>query len=193
MRIALFFGSFNPVHTGHLILADHIAISGLVDKVWFVVSPQSPFKTEKDLAHEHDRYEMVRLAIYDNPRLGLSDVEFHMPKPSFTIDTLLRLSEQFPQHSFSIIMGEDNLGGLPKWKNYKAILEYYPILAYPRKESKVPVPPEIANHPGIQMLDAPQLLVSASFVRTRVKNKQSIAYLVPEPVEAYVEAKKLYS
>lgn len=192
MRIALFFGSFNPIHTGHLILADHIALSGLVDKVWFVVSPQSPFKSEKDLAHEHDRYEMVRLAIYDNPRLGLSDVEFHMPKPSYTIDTMLRLSEQFPKHTFSIIMGEDNLAGLPKWKNYKAILEYYPILVYPRLDAKVAVPAEIANHPGIVILDAPQLLVSASFVRARIKNSLSLSYLVPQSVEAYIEAKSLF-
>src|SRR5688572_11589920 len=123
MKIGLYFGSFNPIHIGHLIIANTMAENTDLEKVWFIVSPQNPFKKQADLLHEFDRYDMVKLAIADNTMLEVSDVEFSLPKPSYTIDTLYFLREKYPQHQFVLIIGEDNLSNFPKWKNYQTILD----------------------------------------------------------------------
>ena len=133
MKIGLYFGSFNPIHIGHLIVANVMA--EYLERVWFVVSPQNPFKQTKSLLHEFDRYEMVEKAIQDNHRLKACDVEFSMPKPSYTIDSLIYLSEKYPQHQFKLILGSDNLVQFPKWKNYQRILDNYGLLVYPRPDA----------------------------------------------------------
>lgn len=188
MKIGLFFGSFNPVHMGHLIIAQTIVSSSDLDKVWFVVSPQSPFKKKSNLVHEFDRYDMIKEAIDQNDDLDVTDVEFNLPKPSYTIDTLTHLSELYKSYEFSVIMGEDNLSTLHKWKNYEAIVKYYPIYVYPRP--KVFLDKEIAV--AHTKINAPLLDISASYIRKRLKSNLSIKYLVPSSVEKHIDSKGLF-
>ena len=187
MKIGLFFGSFNPIHIGHLIVANIMA--EYTGRVWFVVSPQNPFKKNKSLLHEFDRYDMVEKAIQDNYRLQVTDVEFSMPKPNYTIDTLTYLTEKHPQHKFKLIIGSDNLAQFPKWKNYQKILDNHGLLVYPRPNA---VESELFSHSGVEVIDAPLLDISASYIRNAVKKKKSIRYLVPEVVEAFIESKGFY-
>ncbi len=187
MKVGLFFGSFNPIHIGHLIVANIMA--EFVDRVWFVVSPQNPFKKNKSLLHEFDRYEMVEKAIQDNFKLQITDVEFTMPKPSYTIDTLTYLTEKHPQHNFKLIIGSDNLSQFHKWKNYQKILDNYGLLVYPRPNAK---PSELLEDQRVEIIDAPLLDISASYIREAVRARRSIRYLVPEVVEALIEKKGYY-
>jgi len=187
MKIGLYFGSFNPIHVGHLIIAQTLFQRGGLDQVWFVVSPQNPFKKQESLAHEHDRLRMVELAIDDNFQFRASDVEFRMPRPSYTIDTLTYLSDKYPQHQFSLFLGSDNLSHFHKWKNHQAILDNYPILVYP-----LPGEVKTLDHPGVSYLDAPLLDISATFIRQCIQEGLSVRYLLPERVEGYILDKKLY-
>ena len=189
MKIGLFFGSFNPIHVGHLIVANVMATSTDLEKVWFVVSPQNPFKKNKQLLHEFDRFDMVEKAIADNHKFKATDIEFHLPRPSYTIDTLVRLTEKFPQHEFKLIIGEDNLAQFSNWKNYQQILDYYGLYVYPRPNSQGHT---YQNHPQVRFVEAPLLDISATFIRNRLKNRQSIRYMVPEAVETIIETKKFY-
>lgn len=201
MKIGLFFGSFNPIHIGHLILANTIAESAQLDKVWFVVSPQNPFKKKETLLHEFDRYDMVQKAIFDNTHLAACDAEFHLPKPSYTIDTLTYLHEKYPKYEFSILMGSDNLVNLKNWKNYEKVLEYHQIHVYPRPNKNIgtvataenTLLEELYKHPNVHITDAPLLEISATYLRERIQNQQSIRYLVPEMLEEYIKRKKFYS
>jgi nicotinate-nucleotide adenylyltransferase len=188
-RIGLFFGSFNPIHTGHMIIAGVMSETTDLKKVWFVVSPQNPFKTSSSLLHEFDRYDMVQAAIADNYKLEVSDVEFHLPKPSYTIDTLTYLSERHPEKEFVLILGEDNLDGFVRWKNHERILEYYGLYVYPRPQSK---PSPLIHHPRVTMVQAPLVDISATFIRDCVRQGRSVRYLVPDPVEALIRLKKYY-
>ena len=188
-KIGLFFGSFNPIHTGHLIIANIMAETPDLSKVWFVVSPQNPFKPSKGLLHEFDRYDMVRSAIHDNYKLEVSDVEFHLPKPSFTIHTLVYLQEKHPDKKFVLIMGEDNLTSFRKWKNHEMILEHYGLYIYPRPGVQLS---ELKTHPNVRFVDAPMLDISATFIRGCIRNNQSIRYLVPDAVEQTIRAKGFY-
>jgi len=188
-KIGLFFGSFNPIHIGHMIIANIMAETTNLDKVWFVVSPQNPFKPSKGLLHEFDRYDLVRAAVYENYKLEVSDVEFKMPKPSYTIDTLVYLQEKHPSKEFKVIIGEDNLVSFTKWKNYERILNDYGLYVYPRPDTQ---PSELKLHPNVKMVDAPLLDISATFIRSCIRKGQSIRYLVPDPVEALIRSKKLY-
>lgn len=190
MKIGLFFGSFNPIHIGHLIIANTIVNQIDVDQVWFVVSPLNPFKSSRSLLHEFDRMDMVERAIEDNFSLRASDVEFNMPKPSFTIDTLTYLSSKFPNHQFRLIIGEDNLKSFHKWKNYETILEYYGLDVYPRPNAVSNI--KIKNHPNVRMVQAPLLDISATYIRDAIKSGKSIKYIVHEKVEQYIADKKLY-
>jgi nicotinate-nucleotide adenylyltransferase len=189
MKIGLFFGSFNPIHIGHLIIANTMATTTDLEQVWFVVSPQNPFKKNSSLLHEFDRYDLVQRAIADNSLLKVTDFEFHMPKPSYTIDTLVRMQEKFPQHEFRLIMGEDNLAQFPNWKNYEKILEYTGLYVYPRPNSKSHL---FENHPAVKFVEAPLLDISATFLRAQLKKGGSIRYLVPESVEHLIKIKKVY-
>jgi nicotinate-nucleotide adenylyltransferase len=189
MKIGLFFGSFNPIHVGHLIIANTMAERGDIDQVWFVVSPQNPFKKRSNLLHEFDRIHMVRLAIADNPKLNSTDVEFNMPKPSYTVDTLAYISEKFPQHQFRVIIGQDNLKSFHKWKNHEILVENYGFLVYPRPGS---FETDWDNHPNVQMINAPQVDISATFIRKSIQANLSIKYLVADEVLDYINSKKLY-
>lgn len=189
MKIGLFFGSFNPIHIGHLIIANTMATATDLEQVWFVVSPQNPFKKTKSLLHEFDRFDMVEQAINDNSHLRATNIEFSMPKPSYTIDTLVRLSEKYPQHTFRLIMGEDNLDQFANWKNYDKILDYYGVYVYPRPRS---VESPLKAHPAIKLVEAPLLDISATFIRDCIRTNRSIRYMVPDAVEEMITRKKYY-
>jgi len=190
MKIGLFFGSFNPIHIGHLIIANTMAERADIDQVWFVISPQNPFKKRSNLLHEFDRLHMVRLAIADNPKFNATDIEFNMPKPSYTIDTLTYLSEKYSQHQFNIIIGQDNLLNFHKWKNHEALLGQYGFLVYPRPNAQ---PTEWEKHPNVKLIDAPEVEISATFIRNSLQENMSIKYLVHNDVIDYIFAKKLYN
>jgi nicotinate-nucleotide adenylyltransferase len=189
LKIGLFFGSFNPIHIGHLIIANIMAETTDLAKVWMVVSPQNPLKPAKGLLHEFDRYDLVRAAVYDHYKIEASDIEFHLPKPSYTIHTLVHLTEKHPEKQFKVIVGEDNLTNFVKWKNHERILEDYGLYVYPRPGAQ---PSGLRTHRNVQMVEAPMLDISATFIRRCVRNKQSIRYLVPDPVEEMIRTKGFY-
>ncbi len=188
-KIGLFFGSFNPIHTGHLIIANIMAENTDLHKVWFVVSPQNPFKPSKGLLHEFDRYDLVKAAVAGNFKLEASDVEFHLPKPSYTIDTLTVLTERQPSKKFVVILGQDNLENFEKWKNYQQILDLYGLYVYPRPG--VTESP-IIRHGNVRMVPAPLLDISATYIRQSIQAGRSIRYLVPEPVEELIRIRNFY-
>jgi nicotinate-nucleotide adenylyltransferase len=187
--IGLFFGSFNPIHNGHLMLANYLLEFGPVDEIWFIVSPHNPLKEKKSLLHAHDRYDLVSAAIEQFDRFKISDIEFHMPQPSYTIDTLTRLSEQHPDKLFYLICGNDALAGFKKWKNYEQILEHYRLLVYPRHASDGG---ELATHPSVQRVDAPMIEVSSSFIREAMAAGKDLRYFLPAAVNAIIEKRGLY-
>lgn len=189
MKIGLFFGSFNPIHVGHLIIANHMATRTDLDKVWLVVSPHNPLKPKKSLARDHDRLHLVRLGIGDNPRIEASNVEFGLPKPSYTIDTLAFLKEKYPDREFALIMGGDNLATLDQWKNYEQLLAGYDIYVYRRPGIELG---PFASHPRVRICDAPLLDISATYIRDCLRQGQSVRYLVPDAVCEYLESGSLY-
>ncbi|MCC9165844.1 nicotinate (nicotinamide) nucleotide adenylyltransferase [Pontibacter harenae] len=189
MKVGLLFGSFNPIHIGHLILANYMATNTDLDTVWLVVSPQNPFKPSNTLVHEFDRLQMVTLAIADNPNLGVSNIEFGMPKPSYTIDTLTYLQEKYSSYEFVLIMGEDNVPLFPKWKNSERILEYHQVYVYPRSGS---ITSEATALPNMTFIKAPILDISATFIRQCIREEKSIKYMVPNDVAEYIQVHKLY-
>ena len=189
MKVGLYFGSFNPVHVGHLIIAQSALNDTELDEVWMVVSPQNPFKQKKNLLLEYNRFRMVELALADNQGLHASNVEFVLPKPSYTIDTLSHLAEKMPSKTFSIIMGEDNLAHLHKWKNFEAILKYYKIYCYPRMGSSGD---HWEKYPMVTKLDLPYLDISSTRVRQMIKSGKSIRYLVPPGAYELLEEEMFY-
>lgn len=188
-KIGLFFGSFNPIHIGHLIIANSMVEMTDLEKIWFVVSPQNPLKPSKGLLHEFDRYDMVKAAVADNFKFEVTDIEFRLDKPSFTIVTLTHLSEKFPEHQFKLILGEDNLDNFERWKNFQQIIDHYGIYVYERPKSSNS---KLKNHPSVITVSSPLLDISATHIRERIRNKQSIRYLVPEPVENLIHKKGFY-
>jgi nicotinate-nucleotide adenylyltransferase len=188
MNIGLYFGSFNPIHTGHLIIASHVLNATAIEKVWFVVSPQNPFKPSTTLLNEYDRLHLVQRAIEGDERLRASEVEFGLPRPSFTAHTLAHLAEKYPAHQFHIIMGSDSFQNLPKWKNAEAIIRHYPILVYERPGFKV-TDTFAAN---VVVLQAPLLEISATHIRDLIQRGKSIRYLVPETVVEEIEKSRFY-
>lgn len=188
-KVGLFFGSFNPVHIGHCIIANYMASQTDLDQVWFVVSPHNPFKQRKTLAKDYDRLHLVNLAIEYNQLLKASNVEFNLPKPSYTVDTLTYLKEQYPNHDFVMIMGGDNLASLPKWKNYEQILNHHQVYIYKRPQYELG---DLAEHPKVKHFDAPLLDISATYIRQCIKKNLSIRYLVPEPVFEYLSSSNMY-
>jgi nicotinate-nucleotide adenylyltransferase len=188
MNIGLYFGSFNPIHIGHLIIGSFIANNEEVDQVWFVVSPQNPFKTSAMLLNEYHRLHLVQLAIEGDPLLRASDIEFKLPRPSYTIDTLVYLSEKYPQHTFSVIIGSDSYQNLPKWKNTEIILRDYSIYVYQRPAFEQ----KQAKEKNVRFLTAPLLDISATSIRKAVQEGKSIRYLVPEKVREEIERNNYY-
>lgn len=179
MEVGLYFGSFNPIHTGHLIIANHILNETSLQKVWFVVSPQNPFKPSATLLNEYDRLHLVQKAIEKDDRLWASNIEFSLPKPSYTAHTLTYLKEKYPSHQFTIIMGSDSFQNLGNWKNAETIISNYPIIIYERPGF------EVKNDLGakITVMDAPLLQISATHIRELVRTGKSIKYLVPPAIE----------
>lgn len=190
MKVGLYFGSFNPVHAGHMILAGAALNHTDLDRVWMVVSPQNPFKQKKNLLAEYDRLRMVELAIGDHHKIQASNVEFLLPQPSFTIDTLTHLREKYPSYTFSLIMGEDNLTHFHKWKNHEAILEFYKIWVYPRGNDTPKTP--IHEHPNVSFFKAPLLDISATYIREMIQAGKSVRYLVPDAVHDYLDEMGAY-
>ena len=189
MKIGLFFGSFNPVHVGHLIIANFMATQTDLDKIWLVVSPQNPLKPKKTLARDYDRLHLVQLGIGDNPLLEASNIEFKLPKPSYTVDTLAFLGEKYPDREFALIMGGDNLASLHLWKNYEFLLANYDIYVYKRPGADLG---ERANHPRVRICEAPMLDISATYIRECLRTGKSVRYLVPDAVFDYLENSRLY-
>lgn len=188
--VGLFFGSFNPIHVGHLIIANYMATQTGLREVWLVVSPHNPFKQKHSLARDYDRLHLARLAIEDNPRLRVSDIEFGLPKPSYTIDTLTYLKEKHPDRKFVLIVGSDNLSGLTKWKNYQVLVRDYEFYVYMRPGFD---PGEWASLPGFRFFrEVPQMDISASYIRDCLLSGKSIQYLVTEPVFRYIKETGLY-
>lgn len=189
MKIALFFGSFNPIHIGHLILANYIVENTDLDELWFVVSPQNPLKSKNSLLHDHDRYDMVEMAIKKYPKMRVSNVEFSMPKPSYTIDTLTYLHERYPEYSFSLIMGEDNLVSLPKWKNYENLIKNHEIIVYPRI---LDLGETAIQHNNIHKINAPIIELSATEIRKMIKENKNVMPMLPPEVFEYIDKMGFY-
>ena len=178
MNVGLFFGSFNPVHVGHLIIANHILNATAIEKLWFVVSPQNPFKTEAGLLNEFHRLQLLRVATEDDPRIRVSDIEFGLPRPSYTVNTLAYLEEKYPDHRFSIILGSDSFQNLGKWKNYGVIVKNYPLIVYRRPGFEV----ENTLGADLTVTDAPLLQISATRIREWIAAGKSVRYLLPDKV-----------
>ncbi len=188
MKIGLFFGSFNPMHLGHKIIASYMAEFSDLDKISFVVSPQNPFKKKYSLLDQHHRLMIIRMEIEDNSKLQVSDIEFKMPQPSYTIDTLVRLKEQHPENKYALIMGADNLQNIQKWKNYEQILDDYAIYVFQRPGFTIS---EV--HSNIHIVkDVPQMEISASFIRNHIKKGRDISYLIPEKAWRYIDEMNFY-
>lgn len=188
-KVGLFFGSFNPIHIGHLIIANYMANFTALDEVWFVISPQNPFKEKKSLGNMYDRLEMVNLALENTDNLKASDIEFHLPQPSYTIDTLIYLAEKYPNKEFSLIMGEDNLAGLAKWKNAAIILRDYKVYVYPRHGYDGGA---LKLHPAVTMTATPVMEISATFIRKAIKENNSVKFFCPDKVIDFIDKKGLY-
>lgn len=199
MRIGLYFGTYNPIHVGHLIIANHMAERDDMDQVWLVVTPQNPLKTNNNLLADYHRLALVKIAIDDNFNLRASDVEFNLPKPSYTVDTLAHLREQYPEHQFALIMGEDNLRTFHKWKNYEVILERHQIYVCPRpitlaelNNEVAPTKSEIHDHKNVIVTDSPMMQISSTIIRNNIQKGQSIQYLVTDPVRQYIDEMNFY-
>jgi len=183
MKVGLYFGSFNPIHTGHCIIANHLAQTTDLDQVWLVVSPQNPFKPSGTLLNEYHRLHLVKTALEGESKLKASDIEFHLPRPSYTIDTMTYLKEKHPGHEFSIIMGSDGVQNLHSWKNAEVLIRDYSIYVYKRPGFEVNTPLQAK----LTILDAPLLEISSTRIRKMIKEGKSVRYLVPENVREEIE------
>jgi len=191
MKIGLFFGSYNPIHIGHLIIANHMVEFSDLDEVWFVVTPHNPFKKKQSLLDDHHRYQLVQEATYDFPKLKPSNIEFGLPQPNYTINTLVHLFEKYPQHQFSLIMGQDNLRSFHKWKNHKEILENHELYVYPRISDEKNVP-DLLSHPKVHLIEAPIVEISATFIRKAIKENKNVRALMPERAWKYMDEMNFY-
>jgi nicotinate-nucleotide adenylyltransferase len=191
MKIGLYFGTFNPIHIGHLIIANHLAEYSDLDQVWMVVTPHNPLKKKATLLEDYQRLQMVHLATEDFPKIKPSDIEFKLSQPNYTVNTLFHLHEKYPENEFSLIMGEDNLKSLHKWKNYEVILENHNIYVYPRispEQENI----ELKSHPKVHIIDAPIVEISSTFIRDNIKKGKNIQPLLPSKVWEYIDHNNFY-
>jgi nicotinate-nucleotide adenylyltransferase len=191
MKIGLYFGTFNPIHIGHLIIANHMAEYCDLDQIWMVVTPHNPHKEKSSLLDDRQRLHLVYLATEDYPKIKPSDIEFNLTQPNYTVNTLAHLNDKYPQHKFSLIMGEDNLKTLHKWKNYEYILQNHPIFIYPRISSEN-VDVEFKNHPNITKIDAPIVEISSTFIRENIKLNKNVQPLLPDKVWKEIDHNNYY-
>ncbi|GAA4268972.1 nicotinate (nicotinamide) nucleotide adenylyltransferase [Hyunsoonleella aestuarii] len=191
MKIGLYFGSFNPIHIGHLVIANHIAEHSDLNQVWFVVTPHNPFKNKRSLLDNYQRLEMVYRATKDYNKLKPSDIEFSLPQPNYTINTLTYLQEKYPDYEFALIMGEDNLKSFHKWKNYELILENHDLYVYPRI-SKGDIETQFHNHNKVHFIDAPNMELSSTFIRKSIKAGKNVRPMLPEFVWEYLDEMNFY-
>ena len=201
MKIGLYFGTFNPIHVGHLIIANHMAEYSGLEQIWIVVTPHNPLKKKETLLDDYQRLHLVRLATEDYPKIKPSDFEFKLPQPNYTVNTLTHLQDKFPTHEFSLIMGNDNLKSLHKWKNYDVILKNHDIYVYPRIEANGRITEavstdeethEFKNHPKIHLITAPIVEISATFIRENIKAKKNVQPLLPSKVWGYIDHNNFY-
>lgn len=191
MKVGLYFGTFNPVHVGHLIIANHLVENSGLDQVWMVITPHNPLKKKKGLLPDYHRLQMVHLATQGYDKIIPSDIEFKLPQPNYTVHTLAHLKEKFPKYEFALIMGEDNLKSLPKWKNYETILEDYELFVYPRI-SRDDLPEELLYHPSIHRVAAPVIELSSTFIRESVKEGKNIRPMLDTKVWEYIDHNLFY-
>jgi nicotinate-nucleotide adenylyltransferase len=202
MKIGLYFGTFNPIHVGHLIIANHMAEHADLDQVWMVVTPHNPHKKKNTLLDDYHRLQMVYIATESFPKIKPSDIEFKLSQPNYTVNTLIHLQEKYPNHEFSLIMGEDNLKTLHKWKNYEVILQNYDIYVYPRLENNILQTGEaitvetenleLKHHPKVHLIDAPVVEISSTFIRNNIKKGKNIQPLLPVKVWEYIDHNNFY-
>ena len=190
-KVGLYFGTFNPIHVGHMIIANHIAENSDLDEVWFVVTPHNPFKKKSTLLADNHRFRMVEIAIEDYPKLKASKIEFALPQPNYTVNTLIHLNEKYPKHNFNLIMGQDNLQSFHKWKNYEVILENHDIYVYPRVY-KNKTKSNFDNHHKIHFVQAPIVEISSTFIRKSIKEKINVKPLLLCNVWKYLDEMNFY-
>lgn len=190
-KIGLYFGTFNPIHIGHLVIANHFAEFTALDEVWFIVTPHNPFKEKKSLLEDHHRYEMVYRATESYPKLKPSRIEFKLPQPNYTVNTLAHLEEKYPEKEFILIMGEDNLTHLHKWKNHEFLTENFEIYVYPRVAGSSPKA-ALSRHPKVTRIEAPIMQISSSFIRQSIKDDKNITPLLPPKVWPYLDEMNFY-
>lgn len=188
-KTGLYFGSFNPIHVGHLAIANAILDEAGLREVWFVLSPQNPFKEQKNLLPDHHRLQILKVAIEDNPRFRACDIEFSLPRPSYTSLTLAHLGERYPDKDFCLIMGADNLASFHRWHNYRYIIDNYHICVYPRVDSPKT---QWDDHPHVHLINSPLFNISSSYIRECIKNGKSVKYILTDPVLKYVEEMNFY-
>jgi nicotinate-nucleotide adenylyltransferase len=195
LKVGLYFGSFNPIHIGHIAIAGYMLEFTGIDEIWFVISPHNPLKKKETLLDDYQRLHLTNLAIGKNDRMRAMDIEFKMPVPSYTIDTLAYLEDKYPNHRFSLVMGDDNLYTLHKWKNGLELVKKCPILVYPRPDSKKPSEPlleRILSAADIRFVKAPMMEISGTFIRNGIKKGKNMSYFMPAPVWKYIEEMHFY-
>lgn len=191
MKIGLFFGTFNPIHVGHMIIANYMAEFSDLDEVWFVITPLSPFKQKSSLLSNHHRLALTNIAVEDYSKLRTSDIEFKLPQPNYTINTLVHIEEKYPNHCFCLIMGEDNLNGILKWKNYETILQNYELYVYPRiSDGKTKY--QFSKQSKIHRVNAPIIQISSTFIRKVIKEGKDISTMLPSSVWKYIDEMNFY-
>ncbi len=188
-KVGLYFGSFNPIHIGHLVIAEYMVENTDLDELWFVVSPHNPLKEKKTLLADNHRWYMVNLAIENDARFKAVDIEFHMPQPSYTIDTLSRLNEKYPNNVFVLVSGSDIFKNFHKWKNHDVLIKRFPFYVYNRPNFQLGT---YENHPQIKLFEAPQMEISSSFIRKSIKEKKQVQYLLPPKIDAYIKEMNFY-
>lgn len=191
MKVGLFFGTFNPIHIGHIIIANYLVEFSDLEEVWFVITPQSPFKQKASMLSNHHRFAMANIAVENYSKLKTSDIEFNLPQPNYTINTLAHIEEKYPNNQFCLIMGEDNLKGFHKWKNYETILQNYELYVYPRI-SKGKTEHQFSNHQQIKKVNAPIVQISSTFIRNAIKEKRDVRAMLPAEVWKYIDEMNFY-